>query len=420
MDSNNKLTISKLILPRSIKNILNLNINEKGEMNPTNTPMSVTTYMASSYVDLSFITKDKENYKIGMQVPDRLISEEFSHQLNKVKSEYLEYVYKTLENICNEYQPEEVSNRQENTYTAIHDTEGHADVEIIITQLYTAVQIRVDSVNRGFIYNKSNGTLIYLISELTPIETLIRSRYIEDLCFEYDKNNNITTETLNKYQDLVLKRKIELKDKRKYHSVLIMDATYKLTKLINELFPQDYIGLTIDTREDEYSTGVLPSMYIGNIIAFYIASIIKAQDDEIQFEEAVDSLIDKSKPSTREHVTVYSKDYEFVIDVLNNYRTIYENTCTTRMYLLHYKKVHHECTLTFILEINHNTEKKILDIKLRYTAEASPKEITIGKSIEEALFKDRKNRTDYYLNKLLQEKVKTDQLQSSKASWSKK
>ena len=252
------------------------------------------------------------------------------------------------------------------------------------------------------------------------METLIRSRYIEDLCFEYDKDNSITTEALNKYQDLALKRKMELKDKKRYHSVLIMDAIYKLTKLINELFPQDYIGLTIDTREDENSTGVLPSMYIGNTIAFYIASIIGAQEDEIQFEVAVDNLIEKSKPSTREHVTIHSEGYEFIIDVLNNYSTIYENSCTTRMHLLHYKRVHHECTLTSILEINHNVENSILDIKLIYTAEASPKEIAIGKSIEEALFKDRKNRPDYYLNKLLQEKAKTDSLPSYKVSWSKK
>ena len=66
MDSNKKLTMSNLILPRSIKNILNLNINQKDNTDTINTPMPVTTYMASSYVDLSFVIKDKENQKMGI------------------------------------------------------------------------------------------------------------------------------------------------------------------------------------------------------------------------------------------------------------------------------------------------------------------------------------------------------------------
>ena len=75
MDSNNKLTISKLILPRSIKNILNLNINQADNTDTVNTPVPVTTYMLASCTEVKFTTKDKENEKMAMQVPDRLISE---------------------------------------------------------------------------------------------------------------------------------------------------------------------------------------------------------------------------------------------------------------------------------------------------------------------------------------------------------
>ena len=216
-----------------------------------------------------------------------------------------------------------------------------------------------------------------------------------------------------------LERKAMVHDKTRCYSLRITYTTYKLIKLINKLFYSNCINLTIDAQDTERDVSILPSMYIGNMLAFYITSIIKTRDDEIQFEEAVESLIERTKPSTGESVTLHLKDYKLVIGVANNY-SINENYHKHGVRLTQYAKTTHGDIQVSYIDIDYNHENGLLNMYLIYLTDSSQEEREVGRIIKEVIFKDRENRPDYYLNKLLQEKFKTDQLQSFKASWVKK
>lgn len=426
MDQNEQAMTEATDLPEEIKIIFNLNIDEEGNINTENTQLPINAYMISTYRDISNI---KENKNAWLDVPVELIFKEFNYQIQTMEQDKVGQLRISLNTSYERFlqKKEQIANIKRFEYSQSFSDKMYLEIRICHT--FTTIQLEINDRRRTIIYDKSDNTILYIVVANSVLEALINSSYIEDLYFEHTINNNTTVYVIDKYQYQNSVRKALLGDKLILCSNRLLNTIYKLVQLIDKLFYNRKIRLTVNQQDNIIYTNMFLSMHIGHIILNYIGEFLDNSDGEYKFESAVDSIIEQLESSTEASTTMElhtiwglgQEDYISEIKSTNNHK-LGNGEYDSSIHLIQYRRRKSNHDYVSSLDIEPDKEEDILNIILNFSKEASKKEIEIGRRIIALMPYGYIAKQKYYNDNLKREagNLQDTKNKPTKATWSKK
>ena len=223
---------------------------------------------------------------------------------------------------------------------------------------------------------------------------------------------------IDKYQYQNSVRKALLGDKLILCSNRLSNTIYKLVQLIDKLFYNRKIRLTVNQQDNIIYT---------NMILNYIGEFLDNSGGEYKFESAVDSIIEQLESSTEASTTMElhtiwglgQEDYISEINSTNNHK-LGNGEYGSSIHLTQYRRRKNNYDYVSSLDVEPDKED-ILNIILNFSKEASKKEMEIGMRIIALMPYGHIAKQKYYKDNLKREthNLQDTQNKPTKATWSK-